>query len=30
MKDIIISRLGKLVDELAKDDGQKKRGRIFL
>lgn len=30
MKDVIISRLGKLVDELEKDDGQKKRGRIFL
>jgi len=30
MKDVIISRLGELVDELAKDDGQKKAWEDFL
>ncbi|WP_425057915.1 hypothetical protein SCACP_24820 [Sporomusa carbonis] len=30
MKDVIISKLGELVDELAKDDGQKKAWEDFL
>lgn len=29
MKDVVISRLGEFVEELAKEDEKKKHGRIF-